>query len=66
MTAALAITKRELRSAFNSPVAYIVVTAFMLLVGWWVRTKAAQGIGTMNEEGATERIAKAQRDGNPL
>jgi hypothetical protein len=31
-----------------------------------VRTKAAQGIGTMNEEGATERIAKAQRDGDPL
>jgi len=26
MTAALAITKKELRSAFNSPVAYIVVT----------------------------------------
>jgi hypothetical protein len=42
------------------------VGAFMLLVGWWVRTKAAQGIGTMNEEGATERIAKAQRDGKPL
>ena len=39
------------------------VGAFMLLVGRWVRTKAAQGIGTMNEEGATERIAKARRDG---
>lgn len=42
------------------------IGAFMLLIGWWVRTKAAQGIGTMNEEGATERIAKAQRDGDPL
>jgi hypothetical protein len=42
------------------------VGAFMLLVGWWVRAKAAQGIGTMNEEGATERIAKSLRDGNPL
>ena len=42
------------------------IGGFMLLVGWWVRTKAAQGIGTMNEEGATERIAKAQRDGDPL
>jgi hypothetical protein len=41
------------------------IGAFMLLVGWWVRTKAAQGIGTMNEEGATERIAKARRDGTP-
>jgi ABC-2 type transport system permease protein len=34
MTAALAITKRELRSYFNSPVAYIVVTVFMLLAGY--------------------------------
>jgi hypothetical protein len=42
------------------------IGAFILLIGWWVRTKAAQGIGTMNEEGATERIAKAQRDGDPL
>jgi hypothetical protein len=42
------------------------IGAFMLLIGWWVRTKAAQGIGAMNEEGATERVAKAQRDGDPL
>jgi hypothetical protein len=42
------------------------IGAFMFLIGWWVRTKAAQGIGTMNEEGATERIAKAQRDGDAL
>lgn len=42
------------------------IGAFMLLAGWWVRTKAAQGIGAMNEEGATERIAKAQRDGDTL
>ena len=42
------------------------IGAFMLLVGWWVRAKAAQGIGAMNEEGATERIAKSMRDGTPL
>ena len=42
------------------------IGAFMLLVGWWVRTKAAQGIGTMNEEGASERIARSQRDGTSL
>ena len=42
------------------------IGAFMLLVGWWVRAKAAQGIGAMNEEGATERIARSQRDGTPL
>jgi ABC-2 type transport system permease protein len=35
MTAALAITKRELRSAFNSPVAYIIITAFMLFAGYF-------------------------------
>jgi ABC-2 type transport system permease protein len=34
MTAALAITKRELRSYFNSPIAYIVITAFMLFAGY--------------------------------
>ncbi len=42
------------------------IGAFMLLAGWWMRTKAAQGIGSMNEEGATERIARARRDGDPL
>ena len=42
------------------------IGAFMFLIGWWVRSKAAQGIGTMNEAGATERIAKAQRGGDPL
>jgi Protein of unknown function (DUF3592) len=42
------------------------IGSFMLLCGWWVRRKASQGIGTMNEEGATERIAKAHRDGTPL
>lgn len=42
------------------------IGAFMLLCGSWVRTKAAQGIGAMNEEAATERIAKARREGDPL
>jgi ABC-2 type transport system permease protein len=34
MSATLAITKRELRHYFNSPVAYIVITVFMLLAGY--------------------------------
>ena len=34
MSAAMAITKRELRTYFNSPVAYIVVMVFMLLAGY--------------------------------
>jgi hypothetical protein len=41
------------------------IGAVMALSGFWVRRKASQGIGTMNEEGATERIAKAMRDGSP-
>ena len=31
------------------------IGAFIGLCGLWVRRKASQGIGTMNEEGATER-----------
>jgi hypothetical protein len=38
----------------------------MVLAGYWVRRKASQGIGTMNEEGATETIAKASRDGDSV
>jgi ABC-2 type transport system permease protein len=34
MNAALTIAKRELRTYFNSPIAYIVVTVFMLLAGY--------------------------------
>lgn len=34
MSAALAISKRELRAYFNSPVAYIVVTVYMLVAGF--------------------------------
>jgi len=34
MSATLAISKREIRTYFNSPVAYIVVTAYLLLAGW--------------------------------
>jgi hypothetical protein len=42
------------------------IGAFMALVGMWVRRKASQGIGTMNEEGATERIAKVTKEGDTL
>jgi hypothetical protein len=41
------------------------IGTFMALCGLWIRRKAAQGIGRVNQEGATERIAKAMRDGNP-
>lgn len=34
MSATLAISKRELRTYFNSPVAYIVVTVYMILSGY--------------------------------
>lgn len=42
------------------------IGAFMALTGLWMRRKAAQGIGAMNQEGATERIARAMRDGDRL
>jgi ABC-2 type transport system permease protein len=38
MTAAWAITKRELRTYFNSPVAYIVATVYMILAGYFFFT----------------------------
>jgi ABC-2 type transport system permease protein len=34
MSATMAISKRELRTYFNSPIAYIVVTVYMLLAGY--------------------------------
>jgi hypothetical protein len=42
------------------------IGAFMALVGFWMRRKAAQGIGEMNQPGATENIAKAMREGDPI
>ena len=42
------------------------IGAVMALSGLWVRRKAAQGIGEMNKPGATEHIAKAMREGDPL
>ncbi len=36
------------------------------LAGLWVRRTAAQGIGTMNEQGATEDISKAINDRDPI
>jgi ABC-2 type transport system permease protein len=34
----LSIYKKELKSYFNSPVAYIVITAFLLIAGWFFAT----------------------------
>jgi len=42
------------------------IGAFIALSGLWVRRKAAAGIGTMNEPGATEAIAKHRKEGQPL
>lgn len=36
MTNVVAIARREMRSYFDSPVAYIVVVAFLLVAGWMV------------------------------
>ena len=34
MSTTVTIAKREIKTYFNSPVAYIVVTVFMLIVGY--------------------------------
>jgi len=41
------------------------IGAFITLTGLWIHRTSAQGIGTMNKEGATEHIAKAMREGDP-
>lgn len=41
----LAIFKREMKSYFNSPVAYIIVTIFLLIAGWFF----AAGLFLVNE-----------------
>jgi hypothetical protein len=51
-------------SSFASALAGI--GAFMALVGFWVRRKAAAGIGTMNEPGATEAIARNSNESQAL
>jgi uncharacterized protein DUF3592 len=42
------------------------IGGFMALTGLWMRRKAAQGIGAMNQSGASERIGKAMREGDSL
>jgi hypothetical protein len=42
------------------------IGGFMALVGFWVRRKAASGIGAMNRPGATESIKKALDDGEVI
>lgn len=71
-TAEIAYDPSEPATAYLEPgpssfaLALTGVGAIMLLVGFWVRRKAAQGIGAMNEPGATESIAKALKDGDAL
>jgi len=71
-TAKVAYDPKDPATAYLEPgpssfaLALTGIGAFMALCGLWVRRKAAQGIGTMNEEGATEDIAKAMRDGSPM
>lgn len=71
-TAQVAYDPNDPASAYLEPgpssfaLALIGIGVVMALSGLWVRRKAAQGIGSMNEEGATESIAKSMRDGTPM
>jgi len=45
---------------------FCAVGLIIFLSGFWVRRKAADGVGTMNAEGATERIQRVQKEGARL
>jgi hypothetical protein len=70
--ASVAYDPRDPATAYLEPgpssfaLALCGIGSVMALAGPWVRRKASRGIRTMNEEGATEDIAKAMRDGNPM
>ena len=58
MSPALVISRREIRTYFNSPVAYIVVTVFTILTGYlfftgWMLEKAT---GVSREHGRTTHV----------
>jgi hypothetical protein len=46
--------------------ALTAIGSLILAAGFWVHRKAAQGIGRMNAEGATERITRAINRGDSL
>ena len=76
MNPALVISKREIRTYFNSPVAYIVVTVFMCITGYLFFTqlfleKQADcllfGAREANEKRKTRRgHQKGERSGSRL
>ena len=71
-TAEIAYDPNEPATAYLEPgpssfaLALTGVGSTMLLIGFWVRRKSAQGIGAMNERGATETITKAINDGDTI
>jgi len=50
----------------SAALAFTAIGLIIFLSGFWVRRKAAEGLGAMNAEGATERIERARREGTRL
>ncbi|NOJ46346.1 DUF3592 domain-containing protein [Bradyrhizobium archetypum] len=50
----------------SAALAFTAIGLIIFLSGFWVRRKAADGLGAMNAEGATERIERAQKQGTRL
>ncbi|HEY5537020.1 MAG TPA: ABC transporter permease subunit [Ignavibacteria bacterium] len=51
----LAVTKKELRSSFNSPIAYIIILLFLVVTGWFFTTTIFP-TGLVSMRGITENI----------
>ncbi len=50
----------------SAALGFTAIGLIMVLSGFWMRRKAAEGLGAMNVEGATERIERVQREGTRL
>jgi ABC-2 type transport system permease protein len=51
----LAVAKKELRSSFNSPIAYIIILLFLVVTGWFF-TNTLFPTGLVSMRGITENI----------
>jgi hypothetical protein len=54
------------RGPSSAALAFTAVGFVIALSGFWVRRQAAQGLGEMNVEGATERSQRVQREGTKI
>ncbi|MBS0519626.1 MAG: DUF3592 domain-containing protein [Proteobacteria bacterium] len=71
-SAEVAYDPRDPATAYLEPgpssfaLALVGIGSAIALAGLWVRRKAAKGIGTMNQRGATEDVGDAIKDGDRM